>query len=105
MQQLVLVRLVHGSILLGPNIAKPEREMQMGYHVKRRRCNIGWLVHRLSYDHNMVLVERVGLVVVVECMSYGLGVGLDVVVELEHELDNKLLSQCYIPGCAVRSIG
>lgn len=71
--------------------------MQMGYHVKRRRCNIGWLVHRLSYGHNMVLVERVGLVVVVECMCYGLGVGLDVVVELEHELDNRLLSQRYIP--------
>lgn len=71
--------------------------MQMGYHVKRRRCNIDWLVHRLSYGHNMVLVERVRLVVVVEYMCYGLGVGLDVVVELEHGLDNRLLSQRYIP--------
>lgn len=77
----------------------PARGMHMGCHVEQRRCNIGWLVHRLSYGHSMelVVVEHVGLVVVVECMCYVLVVGLDVVEELAHELDNKLLSRRYIP--------
>lgn len=77
--------------------------MQMDCHVKRRHCNIGWLVHRLSYGRSMELVEHVGLVEVVECMCYVLELGLVEVVELEYELDNRLLIQRYIPRMGKKS--
>lgn len=74
--------------------------MHMGYHVEQHHCSIGWLGHRLIHVHSMelvVVVECVGLVVVVECMCYVEWLGLDVVLELVHELGSKLLTQCYIP--------